>query len=292
MAGAASKRLQLAMRLQLVEERAAQFDRVYETMIRSEAMLFEDAAVRARYGGEITFSGVAMHLGCGPVHLRRSRCEFLHELTATREYEGCVLLTAKDVLVPLPRCDRAWALKAAPPDAPCAPDADCRLCSLMTARHEAALLRLRAECAQRTRFVALKVLISAPETARAWDALNKGELYVESCRQLPRKHACALLLDTRRGVCYYCESERLMPQVQRQLEALAGELGMRCEVHTLCEPFQATLQGRLSHEWCALYSQCMAVALARAIDREITPEAFLRHVLRIMHRFIQQFTRR
>ena len=87
-------KLQLAMRKRLVEERAAQFDRVYEALIKREAMLFEDAAVRARYGGEISFSGVAMHLGCGPVHLRRSRCGSLHELVATRQYEGCVLLHA------------------------------------------------------------------------------------------------------------------------------------------------------------------------------------------------------
>ena len=110
-----------------------------------------------------------MRIGCGPVRLHHSRCNFLDELHSTRVYDDCVLLGSRDYLVPLTRCNRAWMLKSTG-QPPCPPDGDCRLCSLLTARHTAAEQRLHAELAGPTRWVALKVLICAPQSARKWDA--------------------------------------------------------------------------------------------------------------------------
>ena len=68
-------------------------------------------------------------------------------------------------------CGLTWMLREKPGPACASPDADCRVCSLITARHEAAEQRLRAEVEAATRFVAVKVLIEAePQQARVVDA--------------------------------------------------------------------------------------------------------------------------
>lgn len=74
-----SQKLRLAFRKQLVNEVAAEFDAVYESLVKREQSVFDDPTVHARYT-EITFSKVAMHIVCGPVQLHQNRCDFLDTL--------------------------------------------------------------------------------------------------------------------------------------------------------------------------------------------------------------------
>lgn len=282
-----SERLRLGFRKKMVEDLARRFDSVYERLVRKEESLFEDINTRAEYA-DVTFSSAAMHIGCGVARLTRNRCNFFDEFLSTRQYSDCVLLGSKDQFVPLPLCNRTWMLKERRGPS-CPPTSNCTVCTLIEARHVSAEQRLRSEIAGPTRYVGMKVLIQAPKSARTWDAFHAGELYIESCKQLPIAHAAALLIDTQEGIVWLCESERLAPQVRASIDELAVALGMRVDVHPLCQQWQSTARGKLRIEFCMLYSQAMALALTRATPD--TPEdGYLDSVFSIMHRYMRKAT--
>lgn len=280
-------KLRLGFRKQLIEELSTRFDTVYEQLTQREESLFEDEKTRRDFTEKVTFSSAAMSIGCGAVRLIHSRCDFFDELLTTREYADCALLGAKDYSITLPRCHRTWMLKTSP--APACPGGaqECTVCSLISARHAAAEQKLLSEVASgATRYVALKVLIHAANTSRRWDAFERGEFFVESCKQLPIKHACALLIDATDKVVWLCESEQLLPQVRLKVNELAGMLAMRADVHPLCRQWQSTPKGRLSHLWCMLYSQAMALALVRATS-QTSEDAYLDTVLQLIHGYMR-----
>jgi hypothetical protein len=279
-------RLRLLIRKGVVEQLSTRFDSFYEQLVRKEVSLFDHEKTRSEYAG-VTFSSTAMHIGCGVARLARSRCDFFDEFVSTRPYDDCVLLGSKDQLVPLPRCHRTWMLKERLGPS-CPASSDCTVCTLIEARHASAEQRLQSEIGGGTRYVCVKVLIQAPKSARMWDAYNRGELYIESCKQLPIAHAAALLIDTTEGVIWLCESERLTPQVRSRIDELAAAFGMRADVHRLCRQWQSTPEGRLRIEFCMLYSQAMALALSRTTPQTTTDD-YLELVFAIMHRYMRQF---
>ena len=293
-----SQRLRLAIRKQLVEELATEFDRYYVDMVRREESLFDDPPTRAAYP-DITFSTAAMAVGCGLVRLARNRCDFVEDFVSTKAYTDCVVLGSGEYHVPLPRCQRSWMLRARPGPS-CPPEGDCTICSLLEARHVAALQRLEREIASgATRFVAIKVLIQAPMSGKMWDAFDRGEVWLQSCQQLKVKHAAALIIDTVERVVWMCESELVTAQTMTKVEELATMLGMqRADVHPLCRPYQSTPKGRLKIEWCMLYSQALALALASHLTHAAgeatatTPDAFLDSVFSIMHAYIRRVVTR
>ena len=284
-------RMRLAMRKELVEKLSTRFDAVYERLVKREESLFEHESTRTEFTN-VTFSSTAMHVGCGVARLKHSRCDFFDELVATREYSDCVLLGASDKQIPLPRCNRTWMLKEKPAGpSSCPPDSDCTVCSLIDARNTSAQQRLKSEIAGPTRYVCMKVLIQAPRSARMWNAYDRGELYIESCRQLPIKHAAALLIDTTERVVWLCESERLVPQVKAKVEELAAMLGMSADVHLLCQQWQSMPVGKLRIEFCMLYSQAMALALARGVTPETNQDNYLDSVFELMRAYMRRVTR-
>lgn len=280
-------KLRLGVRKHLVEELSTRFDAVYERLVRREESLFEDQPTRAEFTNA-TFSSAAMHIGCGVANLKHSRCDFFDELIATREYSDCVLLGSMDKQIPLPRCNRTWMLKERV-GISCPPDSDCTVCALIQARHASAKQRLESEIAGPRRYVCVKVLIQAPRSSRMWNAFDRGELYIENCRQLPIKHAAALLVDTTERVVWWCESEKLTPQVRSKVDELASMLGMRADVHPLCEQWQSTPKGQLRIEFCMLYSQAMALALSRATP-ETNQDTYLDSVFELMRGYMRRVT--
>ena len=282
-------KLRLGFRKQLVEELSTRFDSVYERLVKREESLFEHESTKTEFTN-VTFSSTAMHIGCGVARLKHSRCDFFDELVSTREYSDCILLGSMDKHIPLPRCNnRTWMLKEKPGPLSCPPDSDCTVCALIDARHASAQQRLESEVAGPTRYVFVKVLIQAPRSARMWDAYDRGELYIESCRQLPIKHAAALLIDTTERVVWLCESERLTPQVRSKVDELAAMLGMRADVHSLCEQWQSTTVGKLRIELCMLYSQAMALALSRSTP-DTTQDNYLDSVFELMRAYMRRVT--
>ena len=279
-------KLSLALHKELVQDLAPRFDSVYEQLTRKEHSLFDDPAVHTQYP-EVQFSSTTLHVGCGVARIHRSRCDFFDTLDSTKEMAGCVLLGSRDLHVPLPPCGRTWMLKSASRSV-CAPEEACTVCNLVTARHNAALQRLQTEVAGSKQYVVLKVLIEAPASERAWDSFDRAELYVEGCRALPIKHACALLVDISARKVFLCESQKLLSQVQSKVSELASQLGMTSEVHSLCQQWERTPAGKLQFEWCLLYSQSMALALVR-VTPDTTPEKYLRSVFKIMHKYIKTF---
>ena len=283
-------KLRLGFRKQLVEELSTRFDSVYERLVKREESLFEHESTKTEFTN-VTFSSTAMHIGCGVARLKHSRCDFFDELVSTREYSDCILLGSMDKHIPLPRCNnRTWMLKEKPGPLSCPPDSDCTVCALIDARHASAQQRLESEVAGPTRYVFVKVLIQAPRSARMWDAYDRGELYIESCRQLPIKHAAALLIDTTERVVWWCESERLTPHVRSKVDELAGMLGMRADVHPLCQQWQSEPVGKLRIEFCMLYSQAMALALSRATP-DTTHDSYLDSVFELMRAYMRRVTR-
>ena len=281
-------KLRLGFRKKLVEELSTRYDTVYERLVKREESLFEDGHTRDEFTN-VTFSSTAMHVGCGVARLKHSRCDFFDELVATREYSDCILLGSMDKQIPLPRCNRTWMLKEKPGPSSCPPDSDCTVCRVIEARHASAQQRLESEITGPTRYVCVKVLIQAPATARMWEAYDRGELYIESCRQLPIKHAAALLIDTTERVVWWCESERLVPQVRSKVDEFAAMLGMRADVHPLCQQWQSTPKGQLRIEFCMLYSQAMALALTR-VTPDTTQESYLDSVFELMRAYMRRVT--
>lgn len=279
-----SATLRLALRKRLIEDVAGEFDLVYQRLAQSEAMLFSDPALRLKFRSNVRFSQTAMMIGCGKVRLHQQRCADGVRLDSTREYSDCALLKAADVPLPLSQCHRTWQLKGAPAS-PCGER--CALCGVVQARHEASLALLEREMEGGRRYVALRCLIRAPPTDRAWRAYEKGELYTPDCRLLPRAHACALLIDTTDRVLYLCESQQVLPMVMDRVRELATTLRLAASVHPLARQWESLACGQFPHKWCMLFSEAMALALVRATS-DTTPDGYLTTVYRIMHGFMRR----
>ena len=289
-------KLRLSLRKKLVEELAASFDAVYERLVRRDATsIFDHETTQAQYPN-VTFSSTAMHIGCGPVRLAVNRCDFVDEVVSTREYTDCYLAGTKEQFLPLPRCNRTWMLKSKPregePTCQLADGTDCRLCRVVEARHTAAMQRLQSEVGElgERRYVVMKLLIFVPGSDRRWDAFDRGELHVDFCKELPVRHAAALLFDRRKRVAWLCEAERLTRQVVAKVNELVADLGggMEARVHRLCRQYQSTPEGQLRLKWCVMYSQAMALALTKVQDTT-TEDDYLSLVFQIMHAYMRQF---
>eukprot|EP00966_Prymnesium_polylepis_P254709 5885169-Prymnesium_polylepis.1 len=265
-----SEKLRLALRKGLIEDLADKFDEVYKRLAPSEAMLFNDEAIRHKFRAEVTFSATVILVSCGSVRIHRQQCAD-GVVESTRQHTDCALLKAADVPLPLSYCGRNWMLKGAPAT-PCGDD--CGLCAVVQARHTASLALLQREMEGARRFVALRCLIRSPKTDREWAAYERGEVYAPTCRMLVRAHSCALLIDTSERLLYLNESQRVVPMVGDRVRELATALHLTMAVHPLARQWESLACGAFPHKWCMLFSEAMALALVRA-THETTPDSYL-----------------
>ena len=73
------------------------------------------------------------------------------------------------------------------------------------------------------------------------------------------------------------------------MDELAGMLGMRADVHPLCQQWQSTTVGKLRIEFCMLYSQAMALALSR-VTLDNTHDSYLDSVFELMRAYMRRVT--